>query len=78
MVHVCRNCERTFTTKLQYELHRDACWDDQLICTACGERFPERTATKDGWHYRCPNDDCGANGIDEDLRPIGDVLPVSE
>jgi DNA-directed RNA polymerase subunit RPC12/RpoP len=76
MVHTCRNCKRTFSTELQYELHRDTCWDDQLICTRCGERFAERGATEDGWHYRCPNDDCDADGIGEDLQPIADVLSV--
>jgi DNA-directed RNA polymerase subunit RPC12/RpoP len=78
MVHTCRNCKRTFATELQYELHRDTCWNDRLICTQCGERFAERSATEDGWHYRCPNEDCTAAGIGEDLQPIGDVLSVSQ
>ncbi|MUV86522.1 transcriptional regulator [Natronomonas sp. CBA1123] len=72
MTHTCRNCKRTFTSKLQYELHRDVCSSEALICEACGEQFSERRATRDGWHYACPNEDCDGNGLGEDLHSVGD------
>lgn len=77
MVHTCRNCKRTFGTELELELHRDHCVDDQLACTRCGERFAERVATRDGWHYECPNEDCDGSGLGEDLRALDDALSVS-
>jgi DNA-directed RNA polymerase subunit RPC12/RpoP len=74
MTHRCRNCKRTFGSRLEYELHRDNCTADQLLCEKCGEKFAERTATTDGWHYSCPNDDCDADGIGEDLHKVDEVL----
>jgi hypothetical protein len=75
-MHTCRNCKRTFSTELELELHRDSCTDDQLFCTECGERFAERRATTDGWHYACPSEDCDGTGIGEDLRPVRDAISV--
>jgi len=75
-MHTCRNCKRTFGTELELELHRDSCTDDQLFCTECGERFPERRATTDGWHYTCPTEDCDGSGIGEQLRPVRDAITV--
>ena len=72
MTHTCRNCKRTFTSRLDYELHRDTCSSDALVCQRCGERFAERNATRDGWHYTCPNDDCDGEGIGEDLHAVRD------
>jgi formylmethanofuran dehydrogenase subunit E len=72
MTYTCRNCKRTFTNELRYELHRDTCTSEALICEQCGEQFSERRATKDGWHYSCPNDDCEGEGIGEDLHSVGD------
>lgn len=48
---------------------------DRLFCKECGERFDADEATDDGWHYRCPNEDCDAAGIGDDLSVIRDVLP---
>lgn len=70
MTHTCRDCNRTFTSKLEYELHCDTCSADDLVCEVCGERFPERTATEDGWHYRCPTDGCDGEGIGDDLYSV--------
>lgn len=72
MTHTCRNCKRTFTDELQYELHRDTCSADDLVCELCGEQFAEDGATRDGWHYTCPNDGCDGSGIGSDLHPVGD------
>lgn len=72
MTYTCRSCKRTFTNELQYELHRDTCSSETLICGQCGEQFSERGATRDGWHYACPNDDCDGTGIGDDLHPVGD------
>jgi hypothetical protein len=77
MTHTCRNCKRTFTSELELELHRDTCSDSQLFCENCGDRFAERRATRDGWHYECPNDDCDGSGIGEDLRRVRDAITVS-
>jgi len=71
--HICRNCKRTFGTELELELHRDTCSDGQLYCDECGDRFTERAATEDGWHYRCPNDDCDGTGIDDDIHKVSDA-----
>jgi hypothetical protein len=73
MTHTCRDCKRTFSSELELELHRDTCSEGQLICDSCGERFAERTATTDGWHYRCPNEDCDGEGIGEDIHKVQDV-----
>lgn len=40
---------------------------DELVCRKCGAEFPEGRATRDGWHYRCPECD-GAEGIGDGLR----------
>jgi hypothetical protein len=72
MTHTCRNCKRTFTSELRYELHQDKCSDEMLVCSQCGEKFSERRGTRDGWHYRCPNDECDGEGLGEDLRAVGD------
>ena len=72
MTHTCKNCKQTFTSKLQYELHRDTCSSEALICEHCGEQFSERQATRDGWHYACPSDDCKGSGLEEDLHPVRD------
>jgi hypothetical protein len=58
---------------LAYELHRDSCGEDELVCRKCGERFSERVATKDGWHYQCPNEDCDGEGLTEDLVRLDDA-----
>jgi hypothetical protein len=73
MTHTCRDCKRTFSSELELELHRDTCSEGQLICDSCGERFAERSATTDGWHYRCPNEDCDGAGIGEDIHKVQDV-----
>jgi hypothetical protein len=73
MTHTCRDCKRTFSSELELELHRDTCSEGQLICDSCGERFAERTATTDGWHYRCPNEECDGEGIGEDIHKVQDV-----
>lgn len=76
MVYTCRTCNRTFQSELDLELHRDTCSEGQLFCQKCGERFADRTATEDGWYYRCPNEDCDGEGIGQDLRVVDDVLLV--
>lgn len=73
MPHTCRNCKRTFSSELELELHQDNCNEGQLFCEECGERFTEGSATEDGWHYRCPTEDCDGEGIGEDIRRVADV-----
>ena len=73
MPHICRDCKRTFNTELELELHRDTCAAGELFCDECGERFAERRATEDGWHYRCPNDDCDGDGIGDDIHQVSNV-----
>jgi hypothetical protein len=70
MPHVCRNCKRTFESAVELELHRDTCSEGQLFCDLCGERFAERRATEDGWHYRCPGENCDGDGIGEDIHEV--------
>ncbi|MFB6206592.1 MAG: HVO_2901 family zinc finger protein [Haloglomus sp.] len=78
MAHVCRNCKRTFSTELELELHRDTCEAaSQLVCKECGEKVSERRATRDGWHYRCPNDDCSGAGLGENLFRADDFSITS-
>jgi len=77
MTHTCRQCKRTFSDELQYELHRDSCSADTLICGRCGRRVSERRATTDGWHYACPTDDCDGSGLDEELHPVQDFTVAS-
>ncbi|PSQ16598.1 transcriptional regulator [Halobacteriales archaeon QS_8_69_26] len=72
-MHTCRDCGRTFSSELKYELHRDTCSEDTLLCRECGNRFAERRATRDGWHYRCPNDDCDAEGLGEAVVRLKDA-----
>jgi len=73
MTHTCRDCKRTFSSELELELHQDTCSSGQLFCDECGERFAERAATTDGWHYRCPNEDCDGTGVGDDIRQVRDV-----
>jgi hypothetical protein len=73
MTHTCRDCKRTFSTELELELHQDNCSDGELFCDVCGERFAERTATKDGWHYRCPDESCDGAGIGDQIYKVQDV-----
>jgi hypothetical protein len=73
MTHTCRDCKRTFSTELELELHQDNCSDGQLFCDVCGERFAERTATEDGWHYRCPDEGCDGAGIGDQIYRVQDV-----
>lgn len=75
MSHVCRNCNRAFATELQLDLHRDTCGSDTLLCDECGERFAAGDATRDGWHYACPNESCAADGIGEHLHRV-DAAPT--
>lgn len=72
-MYTCRTCKRTFSTELALDLHRDSCETDQLFCEECGNRFSERSATRDGWHYHCTNESCGGEGIGEDLVRIEDI-----
>lgn len=72
-MHTCRDCNRTFGTALELELHRDTCESADLLCRACGARFSERAATRDGWHYRCPEDDCDGAGRGEDIITVEDA-----
>lgn len=73
MAHTCRDCNRTFGSELELELHKDKCGTDMLICEKCGERFAERGATRDGWHYRCPTDECDGAGLGKDLYGVDDI-----
>lgn len=73
MPHTCRNCKRTFSTELELELHLDTCSAGQLFCDECGGRFTERAATEDGWHYRCPNEECAGSGIGDDIHQVSDA-----
>lgn len=72
MTYTCRSCKRTFTSELQYELHQDVCSSETLICERCGDQFAEREATEDGWHYACPNEDCEAEGLGDELHSVHD------
>lgn len=71
-MHTCRTCRQSFESELALELHRDTC-RTRLYCTECGARFDEETATQDGWHYRCPAEDCTGEGIGEDLHRVADA-----
>lgn len=73
MPHTCRNCKRTFSSELELNLHQDNCEDGDLFCDRCGNRFAERTATEDGWHYRCPESECDGEGIGDDIHQVTDV-----
>jgi len=75
-MHTCPNCKQSFQTELALELHLDTCAEGQLFCQVCGNRFREREATEDGWHYRCPNEDCDGDGLQEDLINVADVRTV--
>lgn len=72
-MHTCRTCNQSFQSELALELHRDTCSNGQLFCQVCGDRFREGAATEDGWHYRCPNDDCDGDGLQEDLYYVSDL-----
>jgi len=41
---------------------------DWLRCRACDAVFPEGRATRDGWHYACP--ECGERGLGDGLKRI--------
>lgn len=43
---------------------------DVLVCRRCDAEFPEAAATKDGWHYECPNDDCEGSGRGEEIVEV--------
>ena len=73
MPHTCRDCKRSFSSQLELELHQDTCSEGQLFCDACGTRFAEREATEDGWHYRCPSEDCEGEGIGNDIHRVTDA-----
>ena len=73
MPHTCRDCKRTFSSELELDLHQDNCADGDLFCDQCGNRFAEHAATEDGWHYRCPEDECDGRGIGEDIHKVTDV-----
>lgn len=73
MTHTCRDCKRTFSSKLELELHQDTCAKGQLFCDSCGMRFAEQQATEDGWYYRCPNDECDGEGIGEAIHRVPDL-----
>ena len=73
MPRTCRDCKRTFGSELELELHKDKCSDGQLFCEQCGERFAESAATDDGWHYRCPTEQCKGEGIGEAIHRVQDV-----
>jgi len=72
-MHKCRDCGRAFSSELKYELHRDTCSRDRLLCRSCGNRFGEREATTDGWHYRCPDEGCEAEGLGESIVRLEDA-----
>ncbi|MCU4925162.1 transcriptional regulator [Halobacteria archaeon AArc-dxtr1] len=76
-MHTCRDCNRSFSTELDLELHRDTCERAELFCGVCGNRFREVDATRDGWHYTCPADDCDAEGIENDLGRVEELRPAS-
>ncbi|WP_247728735.1 transcriptional regulator [Halovivax limisalsi] len=72
-MHTCRNCNQSFQTELALELHGDSCENGQLFCQVCGDRFREADATRDGWHFACPNEGCDGAGLTEDLFEVEDV-----
>ncbi len=72
-MYTCRTCNRAFSTELALELHLDQCETDQLFCKKCGNRFGERGATRDGWHYHCTDEECDGEGIGEDLVRVEDI-----
>ena len=78
MPHRCRDCKQTFESSLELSLHIDVCTDGQLFCDCCGERFAERVATEDGWHYRCPTEGCSGSGIDEDIHDVSKARILSQ
>lgn len=69
-MHTCRNCNRAFSSALDLALHEDTCVEGELLCRECGSRFAERDATRDGWHYECPEDDCDGSGRGEDIVEV--------
>ena len=72
-MHTCRDCNQSFATELALEFHRDACTRGQLFCRKCGDRFREGDATRDGWHYECPNEECDGSGLTEDILEVRTV-----
>ena len=72
-MHTCRHCNRSFATELSLELHHDTCERGQLYCHDCGAQFTEAAATRDGWHYTCPSEDCESTGLGEGIGRIEDA-----
>lgn len=70
MPYTCRGCSRTFSEKLDRDLHTERCVENTLQCRRCGETFDERRATTDGWRFECP--ECDAAGIGDGLRRLDD------
>ena len=77
-MHTCRNCNQSFTTELKLELHLDTCEEGELLCRRCGSRFAERAATRDGWHYECPTDDCDGAERGEDIVSVDSARVTPE
>jgi hypothetical protein len=77
-MYTCRVCKRTFATELARSLHQDGCEKSQLFCQCCGDRFAEYRATRDGWNYACPNDDCDGEGLTEDILRIDDMRVATQ
>lgn len=73
MTHGCERCGAAFESEVDLAIHRDRCTDGELFCDDCGDRFREADATDDGWTYRCPNEDCDAEGIGDELYPVENV-----
>ncbi len=61
-------CAGDFPAMVGMNVLRESKGRDVLLCRKCGAEFPEGQATRDGWHYRCPEDDCDAEGLGEGLR----------
>jgi hypothetical protein len=77
-MHTCRDCNESFATELALELHRDKCERADLFCEVCGTRFGESRATRDGWHYTCPDDDCEGEGIGDQIKRIDDIRAATQ
>jgi len=77
-MRACKACGRTFTDHAAYELHVESCADVTLVCRSCGSKFEEASATEDGWHYRCPEQDCDGEGLGDGLKRVGESLLVKQ
>ncbi len=78
MSYRCDGCGSAFDSELDRDIHRDRCEDGTLQCDRCGERFPEASATDDGWRYRCPGDGCDGEGIGTDLYRVRTMRVVTQ